>query len=687
MNLIAISIRRPVFAWILMSALIIFGAISANRLGVSQLPDIDFPVLTVSVDYSGASPEVIEADIIDPMEQRLLGVEGITSVRSSARQGSGSVTLEFSIDRNIDVALQEVQAAISQLRLPPEVDAPVISKTNPEDSPILFLGVYSERPVVEVLRWTDEFLLDQLRFIPGIGEVSIAGFSQRNIRVWPDPARLKAADLTVLDVQAALQTQHIETSAGQLNDGVKEYRTRWLGEVSSPEAIGEIRILRRSGANIQGATYRIKDVAKVEDGLSDIRRLARAKGQEAVAVSIRKMRGGNEVALAEAIAKKVQELQPGLPTGFNLVTNIDFTRPTSAVVSTTFEKLWMAAIVTILVCFLFLGNFSSAVNILFSIPTSIVGTFLVLYFSGFTLNLFTLLALTLAISIVVDDAIMLLENIVRHHKMGKSPAQAAYDGSIEILPAAMAATLAVVAVFAPVIFMSGVTGKFFFQFGITMSAAVLLSLLEAVTITPMRCAAFLSDNPKESRFEKYVDGVTEKWAHFYERILRVTLDWPWTIFVIATVLFAVSLLLVREVRQELVPPQDQDVIIVAGNLPPGTNLQVTSDRVRDIEKILDASPHVERYFVSVGAGGPASEVNQFFIPVYLKDRQKRKLTHLQIMDELRAATREIKGMRVSFRDLSARGLTAGRLFPVSFNLSGPDLAVLETKAQIGRAHV
>ncbi len=320
--------------------------------------------------------------------------------------------------------------------------------------------------------FADQTLLDQFRFLPNIGEVSVAGFSERNLRIWPDLEKLRKADLTITDIIDAIETQHIEAAAGQFVEKDRELRVRWLGEAYDVKEFQNLRILRRGGSTIQDAVYRIGDVAKVEDGLSDIRRLARINGANALSISIKKQRGANEVDLADAVTAKVEEVKKNLPEGYDVSVRVDFTKSTRAVVHTTMEKLVVAAIVTIVICFLFLGSFQAALNILFSIPTSIVGTFLVVYFMGFTLNLFTLLALTLAISIVVDDAIMLLENIVRHRRMGKSAKEAAYDGAMEILPAATAATLAVVAVFAPVIFMSGITGRFFFQFGVTMSAAV-----------------------------------------------------------------------------------------------------------------------------------------------------------------------------------------------------------------------
>jgi hydrophobe/amphiphile efflux-1 (HAE1) family protein len=680
MNIIKLSIERRVFAWILMSALIIFGAICLNRLGISQMPDVDFPILNVSVSYEGAAPEVIESEIIDQMEQRLLSIEGLIEMRSTVRQGEGSIRLDFDINRNVDIALQEVQAALSQLRLPSEVDPPIIRKRNPEESPIMFVSVYADKPVREVLLYMENFFLDQLRFIPGVGEVSISGFSERNVRIWPDPDKLKAADLTVLDLADALKSQHLETAVGQYVQGTRELRVRWMGEVAAIDDMKNIQILRRGGQVIQDTVYRLGDLATIEDGLSDIRRKARVEGKEAISAAIRKQRGSNEVAVGRAIEKKLKELKSQMPEGYQYRVNANFTKPTEAVVHTTESKLILASIVTILVCLLFLGSWQAALNILFSIPTSIIGTFLVIYFSGFTLNLFTLLALTLAVSIVVDDAIMLLENIVRHYRMGKTPSQAAYEGAIEVLPAATAASFAVVAVFLPVIFMDGIIGKFFYQFGVTMSAAVLLSLLEAITITPMRSAVLLAASPKTSRFEHWLDKIFESFGHAYQGLLKHAVAIPKTVVIITLVLFIGSMFLIKKVKQEFVPTQDQNFIFINAQTPPGTSLDETVAKSLELEKIITAQPEVEGFFLTIGGGGGASEVNQMSFPVTLIDRTKRSKTHQQIMNELRPKFKEIKGVKITMRDISARNLTSGRLNPLSFTLSGPDLNILNEKA-------
>lgn len=681
MNLIDLSIKRPVFAWVLMFGLIVFGAISLLKTGVSQMPDVDFPVLNISVTYEGAAPEVVESEIIDPIEEKLLLIEGIEEMRASASQGSGRVTLYFNINRNVDVALQEVQSALSQLRLPTDVDPPIIRKQNPEEDPILILSVYGDIPIKDLLRWTDNYLLDQLRFLPGVGEVNIGGFSERNLRVWIDPKKLEIYDLSISDVVDALKTQHLESAAGQLVEGERELRLRWLGEAANPDQVENIRILRRAGGPITfDRVIRIKDVARVDDGLSDIRRQARVNGKEAVSIAIRKQRGTNEIDVAKAVRAKIETIKDQFPKGYNYRFNVDFTKSTEATVGLTVEKLWVAALITILVCFFFLGSIPAAINILFSIPVSIVGTFTILYFAGFTLNLFTLLALTLAISIVVDDAIMLLENIVRHSRMGKSATKAASDGSKEVLPAAVAATLAVIAVFLPVIFMDGIIGKFFFQFGVTMSAAVLLSLLEALTITPMRSAAFMSGGHKEAKFEAFLERLFDKMAHGYQKLLVYTLRWKYFVVIVSLALFAVSMLLITKVRQEFVPAQDQNMIMVNAQTPTGSSLEFTSEVAKDLEKIVSENENVLGFFVSIGGGGGASQVNQVFMPVELKPKEERKFTHTQIMGQLREKFKAVKGVRITMRDISARNLTSGRTNPVAINLRGPDLKVLNESA-------
>lgn len=665
-----------------MSALIVFGSLSFLRLGVSQMPDVDFPIIGISINYDGASPEIVESEIIDPFEQQLLSLEGLKEVKATARQGSANISLEFEINRNVDVALQEVQAAISQIRLPAGVtDNPIVRKQNPEEEPIMFIGLWADKPIKEIINFAEQFVVDQVQTINGVGEVSVAGFSARNLRVWINHEKLKNFDLTVTDILDSIQQQHVDRAAGFVRNKTQELNARQYGEAQSVQEFENLPILRRGGSVILNQRYKLKDFARVEDGLSDIRRLAFVNGKNALTIAIRKQRGSNEVAVASAIRKELETLKSRLPEGYNLRVNIDFTRSTEATVQSTQTKLLYAGLITVVVVFLFLGSWASVFNVFLSIPTSIIGTFSIMYFAGFTMNLFTLLALALVISIVVDDAIMVLENIIRHYRMGKSPTQAAYDGTREILGAAIASTLAVVAVFAPVVFMDGIIGKFFLQFGVVMSAAVLLSLVESMTITPMRASQFLALSPQPSRLEKWLDHQFEKLAEVYKKSLVHTFKFKFIYLTLGLSLFAGSMYLFKVVKREFVPAQDQNFIILSMQTRLDASLDYTIEKAKEVEKILQTIPEIQGFFISVGSGGPSSGSNQGFIPLILKDIRDRELGHLAVMEKVRESLKVIKDARFQIRDISARNLVSGRFFPVAFNLQGPDYEILNSKGQ------
>jgi hydrophobe/amphiphile efflux-1 (HAE1) family protein len=682
MDIIKLSIHRPVFAWILMSALIIFGGISFLRLGISQMPDVDFPVLSISVTYEGASPEVIEAEILDKFEQRLTAIEGLKDIRSFARSGSGSLHLEFHIEKNIDVALQEVQTVIAQIRLPSAVlEAPIIRKSNPEEEPIIFMGFWSDHSLRELIELLDFNVLPGLQSLPGVGEVSIAGFSSRNLRIWVDVKKLTQFDFTIQDLVDSLTGQHIELPVGLIANTQKEVNSRLMGEAESVAEFENLPILRRGGKLVVDKIFKIKDFARVENGLSDIRRIAEVDGKNAVSIFLKKQRGVNEVVVAKGVRAHFEELKKRLPEGVSSRINIDYTRSTEAVVRSTLEKLALAILVTIVIVFLFLGSWSSCFNILLSVPTSIVGTFIVMYFAGFTLNLFSLLALALVVSIVIDDAIMVLENIVRHFRQGQSAYQASLEGTREVLGATIASTLAIVAVFVPVVFMDGVIGKFFYQFGVVMSVAVLLSLVDAVTITPMRASQILSQQKGVSSFEKKVDHVFKILADFYQKSLVLLLKAPLIIVSVGIMIFVTSLFLFKTVKKEFVPSQDQNFLLLSFQTALDASIEETYKKGQEIVSLVQTIPEVEGYFMSVGVGGHSTVANQGFVPLLLKDQSQRSLTHLEVLARIRETLKSVSGVRTQLRDVSTRGLSSGRSFPVSFSLRGPDLDLLEERAQ------
>ncbi len=444
MSISAISIRRPVFAWMLMFGLIIFGGISFQRMGISEMPDVDFPVVNVALRLDGAAPEVMELDVVDIIEDAVMGIEGLSFVSSSVSQGIANITCNFELNHDVNIALQEVQNRITQSSnlLPTTLYPPVISKTNPEDQPILWVMVTAEDsvPLYQLMMYSRNTLKDQLSTLSGVGNITFAGYVDPNLRVWLNEKKMAQYDLTSSDIWAAIQAEQIEQPAGRIEAPKNETNIRVLGEASNTIDFSKIRINTRGGS----ANYNpipLSDVARVEEGLSDIREISRYNGKEAVGLGIVKQHGSNAVEVAKQVRLKVDQIRKALLPGYHIDVKLDQTKFIKDSVDELNMTLLLSALLTSIICYLFLGSWSSTINVLFAIPTSIVGAFIALYFFGFTLNTFTLLGLSLAIGIVVDDAIMMLENIVRHYEMGKNRRQAALDGSEEITFAALATTL------------------------------------------------------------------------------------------------------------------------------------------------------------------------------------------------------------------------------------------------------
>ncbi len=679
MNLADISIRRPVFAWMLMSALIIFGAISFGRLGVSLLPDVEVPSIFVQLDWAGAAPEVMETEIVDRIEQALVSVSGIDNLKSTIRQGSAQVVLEFTPGRNVDAALLEVQSNISRVRLPREMETPQIFKVNPSDQEIMWIGISSDkRSLRDLTVYAERYLRDKFQVLPGVGQLILSGFAERNLRVWVNYDKLAEYELTILDVQNALRTQHIEQASGYFENNRQEINVRMMGEGVSPDQVGDILIKQRGGDTIHNAAIRIRDVAKVEDGLNDVRSISKIYGTRGGGIGFRKQRGYNSIEVADTIKRTIEELRPALPPDIKVEINYDESKFTREAVNETEFTLILSAILTALVCWLFLGSLSSTFNVVMSMPTSVLGSFIILYFIGFTLNIFTLLALSLAIGIVVDDAIMVLENTVRHFEMGKSRRQAAIDGAREITAPAIATTLSVIAVFLPIAFMHGLTGKFLYQFGITISAAVGLSLVEATTLTPMRCSQFLSVG-RNHFITRRTDALMSSLAIRYRNLLVYCLKHRWKVIGLLFAFFVLSLFIAMHIPGENMPAQDQGTLFIKYETPVGSSLAYTENRLAEAEKIIKARPEVRTYFLAAGSFMGES-TNSGIMFVDLKPRKERKYSQIELMNLLRPELAKIPDLKSYLIDLSKGGLDGGLGFPVTFSLQGPSLDVLKKES-------
>ncbi len=682
MTLSDLSIRKPVFAWMLMAAMIIFGWISFNRMGISQMPDVDFPVVTVQVTLDGAAPEVMETDVVDIIEDAVMNVQGVVNVTSNSKNGSASISVEFELDRNIDAALQEVQTKIAQAQrlLPREMDPPVITKTNPEDQPILWLTASSDNlPLPELMALVRDRIKDQFSTVRGVGDVFLGGYIDPNLRVWVDPAKLTRFDMTVNDIISTIQAEHSELPGGQIENGDKLLNVRTLGEAKSIEEFGKIFINSRGNMPNYNPTT-LSQVTRIEEGLAEVKRLSRFNGKPAVGLGIRKQRGSNAVEVARAVKSKIEAVNKGLPKGTSIGINFDTTRFIEKSVHELNFALVLSVIFTSIVCWGFLGSWSATFNVLMSIPTSIVGAFTALYALGFTLNTFTLLGLSLAIGIVVDDAIMVLENIVRHRENGMKRMQAAIFGTREITFAAMAATVAIVAIFLPVAFMKGIIGKFFFQFGVTMTVAVLFSLVEALTLTPMRCARFVETGHRTTRIGRGIEALLDYAARLYRRTLEVALDHPWKVLAASVVFFGGTMFAASFINKEFSPSQDQGTFMIRLQTPVGSSLPFTDSKFKEAEAFLASRPEVERYYVAVGGFGGGGDTNSGVMFVTMKERGKRpkspktgnEVTQQEFMNICRASISKIPKLKPVIQDLSMRGFTSSRGFPVEFSVRGPE---------------
>ena len=675
MKITEVCVKKPVLAWMMMAATIVFGIVAGSRIGISQFPDVDFPTISVNISWPGAAPEVVENDIVETLEEALVQVEGLKTISSSARMGGASITLEMELSRNVDLALQDVQAKVSQATrsLPRDVDPPTISKSNPEDQPIMMISLAGAVPARVLADYIQYSLKEKLQTIPGMGEISFMGVQSRNVRVWLDATKLDEKGLTVRDVISALQREHVELPAGRLETQGREVNIRVLGEAIDLDTLRRIVV-----REVNGSPIYIGDVSLVEDGFEDTRRLSRVNGVPAQGLSIKKQRGSNAVALAKAVREALDEFQKTLPESITVNIAFDSTKFIEESVKEIEFEILLSVLLTAFVCWLFLGSFSSTLNVVLAIPMSLLGTVAIIYFLGFTFNTFTLLAMALAVGIVVDDAIMVMENIFRHREGGQGLIQAALGGTQEIAFAALAATLAVVAIFVPVVFVKGIIGRFFLQFGITLCLAVLLSYVEAVTLAPARCSQFLKTSREgRSRVGRAVDHGFRNLEKLYARVLARSLKHPGYILLGGLALFGIAVLVLTSMPSEFVPSQDLSRISIRVQLPTGASVIETDNLMQKAEAIIFSRPEVVQSFSNVGMGGATSgNFNITLVPP-----KQRKLGSAELSNIFRRELNAIPGVRAVIQDLSQQGLTAQRGFPVEFSVRGSDWDKLITLSQ------
>jgi multidrug efflux pump len=624
------AIRRPVLTSMVSTALVLFGAIGFLRLPVREYPDVDSPVVSVSTFLRGANPRVIESTVTDILEEELSTIPGLRTLTSSSVEQFSNITLEFTLDRDLEEAAQDVRDKVSRVRgrMPQDIEEPVVTKQDADAQPFFWLALSGHNyDLLQLSDIADREVKTRLQTLTGVGRAQVFGERRYSMRIWLSPSRLAAQGLTVQDVQSAVQSRNVEIPAGRIESERREFTVRSLGELKTPDEFGDMTV-----ANQNGQLVKLDDVARVELGPENDRAVLRFRGASAVAIGVVRQSKSNLIEVSDGIRSELPNIQEALPPGVNIDIAFDGAVFVRRSIQEAEDTLLIAGVLVVIIIFMFLRNPRATVIPGLAIPVSIVAAFGVMYFLGFTINNFTLLALILAIGIVVDDAIIVMENAYRHQEeLGETPADAARKGTSEIAFAVIATTVALVAVFSPLAFLQGTTGRLFNEFGITLAVAVVISSWIALTLSPMLCAKVLKVPKRHGRvfefFERSFLGVAN--------VYGVALNWALRHRVVviggavAAVVVAVGVF--RTLEREFVPPEDRGWFMTITVAPEGASLGYTDGYQQQIEAILGNTEDIEAYFSIIGWGG---RVNSGVAFVRLADWEERDRSVQEIIGEV-----------------------------------------------------
>ncbi|MGN6392655.1 MAG: efflux RND transporter permease subunit [Gemmatimonadales bacterium] len=664
MKISDLSIRRPVFASMASLALVLFGALGYTRLSVREFPDVDPPIVSVSTVLPGANPQVVESAVTDILEEELSTVEGLRTLTSSSGEGISNIVLEFNLSRDVEAAAQDVRDKVARVRerLPEDVEEPVVAKQDADAQPFYWLALSGENyDLLQLSDIGDRLVKSRLQTLPGVGQARIFGERRFSMRVWLSASDLAARGLTVQDVQQAIRSRNVELPAGRIESERREFTVRSLGELKTPQEFAELVV-----SNANGALVKLKDVGRVELGPEDERSTLRYNGTPAVAIGVVRQSKSNVIQVADEIRNELPRIQQSLPPGVRISTAFDESVFVKRSIQEAEETLMIAAGLVVIIIFLFLRNFRATIIPGLAIPASIVAAFAIMYFMGFSINNFTLLALTLAIGIVVDDAIIVLENAYRHQEeLGESPEEAATNGTREIGFAVLATTIALVAVFTPLAFLTGSTGRLFNEFGVAVAGAVIISGFVALTLTPMLCAKILRVPHGHGAVYRALERGFNGLAAGYARTLRLALVHRLAVVLVACCATGAAVLVFRSLKREFVPPEDKGWFFNFIIAPEGSSLAYTDGYQRQAEAILAKTKGVESYFSVVNLG---DGVSRGMIFTNLDDWSKRTRSVQDIINEVQGQFFAIPGVFVFANNPPAFGFGS----PVNFVIQHPD---------------
>jgi len=623
-----ISIRRPVLAWVLNLVILLVGVICYTRLPVRLIPNVDVPVVTVATSYPGANAQVIESQITKPIEDALSGIEGIDFIQSVSRAESSQVTVRFRLDRDADAAASDVRDRVAQARgaLPNESNEPIVQKQEADAQPIIYLAFSSDRhSLIEIADFATRVVKDRVQNIPGVAQAQVYG-NRYAMRVWLDPEKMAGVSLTPADVEAALRAQNIEIPAGRVEGRQREFTVLSETDLRTPEQFSQIIV---SAAN--GYLVRLGDVAKVELGADSSRFRARFNGNNAIPLGIVKQAVANPLEISAALKKLLPEITRTLPQGMKVEIGYDSTIFIQRSINEVYKTVGEAVLLVMLVIFLFLRSWRAVLIPLVTIPVALIGAFAVMYFLNFTINTLSMLAMVLAIGLVVDDAIVMLENIFRNVEHGMDPMTAAFKGSKEIGFAIIAMTLTLAAVYVPFAFSTGRSGKLFIEFALTLAGAVMVSGFTALTLSPMMSSRLLRHEKKHGRFYEFGERVLHNIDEGYKRALQRVLGLRWWVVGSAALVLAGVFVLHAQLPDELAPPEDQGLVVGFAMAPEGATIDYTDTYVKQMEVVFKKIPEMDRYFAIMGFGGSVTSAIGF---IRLKDWSERERTSQQVAGSL-----------------------------------------------------
>ncbi|MFD2514461.1 efflux RND transporter permease subunit [Pontibacter locisalis] len=670
-SLSSISIKRPVLAIVMSITIIVFGIIGISFLGVREYPSVDPPIVNVSTSYTGANAETIESEITEPLEESINGIAGIRTLTSSSREGSSNITVEFNLGVDMEAAANDVRdrVARAQRRLPDNADPPTVSKADADANPIIFVGIKSAtRNLLDISAIAQNVFKERLQTIPGVSSVDIWGEKRYSMRLWLDPDKLAALQVTPIEVQNALVRQNLELPSGRIEGATTELSVRTMGRISTPEEFNQL-IVREDADRL----IRFSDIGHAELAPENEKSILRRDGIPMVGVVLIPQPGSNQVEIADEFYVRLEQIKKDLPEDIEVVIGFDNTKYIKASISEVQETIFVAFGLVVIIIFLFLRDWRSTVIPVVAIPVSLIGAFFIMYIMDFSINVLTLLGIVLAIGLVVDDAIVMLENIYSRIESGQQPMKAAKKGSEEIYFAIISTTVALAAVFMPVIFLEGITGRLFREFGIVVAGSVIISSFVSLTLTPMMCSRMLKHRERPNWFyrktEPFFTALTSGYRSSLESFMRVR----WVAFIIVIVSAGAIFLFMKTLPSELAPDEDRGGLRVMVTGPEGASYEFMDEYMSELTQLVnDSIQGIDNLVAMTSPGFAGGGSNSGFLRVRLVEPENRNQTQQEIVDEISRLTNQLTGARAFGSGDKGLGGGRGSGQPVQFVVQAPD---------------